>query len=101
MKLITIEELLREISAMDAAVQIQRLGRTTQIGDCSKDLWDFLGLTRDEVFPLSGRRLQILDIPHDVWMCKVGFKKTANKRVVAYGYSFREAVQKALFPNYK
>jgi len=56
----------------DTKVLIRRLSQSTGIRDCSEGLWEFLGLTEDDVYGRSDewqRMPLIADVPHDVWQC--------------------------------
>lgn len=88
-------EAVQKLTENDCSVRVQKLGRSTQICDCAKELWDFLGLLRDQVFAINGKRPQVCDFPHDIWVCQIGIGAHGVRRRTAYGRTFCEAVEKA------
>jgi hypothetical protein len=83
---------LHRIAALDCSVRVQKYGRSTHICDCDKNLWVFLGLTREQVYPVSGKRPQVCDFPFDIWVCQIGLASHAKRRRTAFGRSFADAV---------
>ncbi len=88
-------EAVQRLAEFECAVRVQKLGRSTAICDCARELWAFLGLTREQVFFSEGKRPQVCDFPFDIWVCQIGIGNHGTRRTSAYGRSFSEAVEKA------
>ena len=86
------DEALEALAGIDCTVRVQKLAKTTLIGDCSESLRVFLDYTlydHRKRLAHGTKALQIKDFPHDVWMCQIGNR-------VAYGKTFVQSVAAAL-----
>lgn len=75
----------------DEPIVIRKLAACTKIADCRSDLWDYLGLSSEDVHGQSDewhRPPYIADVPSEVWLLKAG-------QVRHFGSSFYEVSQKA------
>ncbi|MFB2706956.1 hypothetical protein [Marinobacter shengliensis] len=75
----------------DVAITIRKLADTTKLSDCHPELWQWLGLTQQDVAghsPSWYRPPYVADIPHDIWQCT-----TKDER--HYGRTLKEVAIKA------
>ncbi|MFB2704256.1 hypothetical protein [Marinobacter shengliensis] len=75
----------------DESIVIRKLAACTKIADCRSDLWDYLGLSSEDVHGQSNewhRPPYIADVHSEVWVLNAG-------RVRHFGSSLYEVSQKA------
>jgi hypothetical protein len=85
------EDLIQQLQFFKRSIQIEKLSESSRIADCSKDLWEFVGMTQKDVNPLREPYPLIRDLPHSVWRCRIGRNYKWH-----YGKHFAEAVEAAL-----
>jgi hypothetical protein len=66
-------------------ITVKKLSKKTNVRDCSKLLWRWLEMTRNEVYGATGKFPLIGDMPFEVWQAK----QCAH---TAYGTSEHDAI---------
>lgn len=66
---------------MKRSIKIHRYSGSTLIKDCDKSLWEYLGLSYEEVYGIDWRSCATVKDFDDIWTLQIGRKK--------YGY-FRD-----------
>lgn len=56
------------------SVKIQRFSSSTLIKDCDKSLWEFLGLSYEEVYGIDWRSCAVVEDFGEIWSLAIGRK---------------------------